>query len=295
MAENSKISWCHDTISFWWGCTKHGVGCLNCYAIPISLRFFGDIWGPTKPRLVIESAEDKIRSLNSKAEREGQRRRVFINSMSDFFEDFEGLIVNRKRDVVAGNLNALRHTAFRVFRDCRNLDFLLLTKRPENIRKMHPGGFYENVHLGTSISNQHDADKAVPELLKCRDLSPVLFLSAEPLLGVIDLGKFLWDMPNELDCYPHTDELSPEPTPRGLIDQVIIGIESNGPRVGRLGEFTDEAAWNAAADNIVSQCWAARVAAFVKQIPLGGYVEHDMAKFPRRLQYQEFPVVEAAR
>jgi protein gp37 len=65
---------------------------------------------------------------------------------------------------------------------------------------IHPSGIYQegmsfseshsrsNVWLGTSVENQEYADKRIPELLKCRDLSPVLFLSCEPLLGPVDLN-----------------------------------------------------------------------------------------------------------
>src|SRR5690606_16033678 len=85
-----------------------------------------------------------------------------------------------------------------------HLDWLLLAKRPENVRRMwedikpHPGYTFgtdtmffrrPNVWLGTSISTQADADRNIPELLNCRDLCPVLFVSAEPLLEAVDLRK----------------------------------------------------------------------------------------------------------
>jgi len=44
----------------------------------------------------------------------------------------------------------------------------------------------------TSVENQEQADKRIPELAKCRDMSPVLFLSCEPLLGPVDLRPALW-------------------------------------------------------------------------------------------------------
>lgn len=64
---------------------------------------------------------------------------------------------------------------------------------------IHPSGLYQegmsfaeshrrsNVWLGCSVENQEYADRRIPDLLKCRDLSPVLFLSCEPLLGPVDL------------------------------------------------------------------------------------------------------------
>lgn len=44
-----------------------------------------------------------------------------------------------------------------------------------------------NVWVGTSVENQQAADERIPELMKCRDLSPVLWLSCEPLIGPVYL------------------------------------------------------------------------------------------------------------
>jgi protein gp37 len=76
-----------------------------------------------------------------------------------------------------------------------------------------------------------------------------------------------------------------------ILDWVIIGVESNGPRVGRLsldGKAT-EADWLGWAVSIVEQCHAAGVAVFVKQVPVGGRLVHDVEQFPEALRYQEFP------
>src|SRR5690606_1082275 len=103
--------------------------------------------------------------------------------------------------------------AFHIIDATPYLDWLLVTKRPENIREMwkyrvsdygqdndpviqrlHTDSdrtkalrYRPNVWLLTSVENQEQADKRIPELLKCRDLSPVLGLSMEPLLGPVDL------------------------------------------------------------------------------------------------------------
>jgi protein gp37 len=150
------------------------------------------------------------------------RKRVFCASLADVFEDWQGPILNSKgeRILIACNgdsyftsgpvsnsrdltMDVVRQRLFALIDATPNLDWLLLTKRPENIRKMWPAvGFpgagvpgtlgrqlhLSNVWLGTSVENQEYADKRIPELLKCRDLSPVLFLSCEPLLGPIDLS-----------------------------------------------------------------------------------------------------------
>jgi protein gp37 len=70
-----------------------------------------------------------------------------------------------------------------------NLDWLLLTKRPENILGMVPpewlGGFPPNVWVGTTVENQEWAEKRIPHLLRVP--ARVRFLSCEPLLGPVDL------------------------------------------------------------------------------------------------------------
>lgn len=172
-----------------------------------------------------------------------RRPRVFCASLADVFEDWQGPILNSKgeRGVIDCNggwwftngpvsncyeltMDVVRQRLFALIDATPNLDWLLLTKRPENIRSMYlsqhlDGGttgrirefmdkseskdvnpyFRRNVWLGTSVENQEYADERIPELLKCRDLSPVLFLSCEPLLGPVDL-----DYPESL--YPDGPE-----------------------------------------------------------------------------------------
>jgi protein gp37 len=82
-----------------------------------------------------------------------------------------------------------------VYKRQPHLDWLLLTKRPENIRKFWPLDCHDgnldrrhNVWLGTSISDQETYDKYAHLLYHyARDLASVLFLSIEPLLGPIKM------------------------------------------------------------------------------------------------------------
>jgi hypothetical protein len=53
------------------------------------------------------------------------------------------------------------------------------------------GARRDNVWLGTSVENQEQADKRIPELLAAHHLAPVCFLSCEPLLGQVNLGDAL--------------------------------------------------------------------------------------------------------
>jgi protein gp37 len=121
-----------------------------------------------------------------------------------------------------------------------NLDWLLLTKRPQNIAKMLPdpetgvkpwGNGWSNVWLGVSAGNQEEADRNIPILLATP--AAVHFVSLEPLLEPIDLTAIA--CPN--GCKPpeycsRCDPDGDEPTGTydvlgaGLLDGVIVGGES---------------------------------------------------------------------
>ncbi len=138
-------------------------------------------------------------------------------------------------------MNALRDRLFDLITETPYLDWLLLTKRPENIWDMWPK-FYgngdvvrhkmNNVWLGTTVENQMEADKRIPALMDCRELSPVLFLSCEPLLGPVNLN----DVAGKIGIGLHTyDVLNGKNfhwddggcwTPCDKIDWVIVGGES---------------------------------------------------------------------
>lgn len=179
--ENSKISWTDHTANFWWGCFKVSDGCKNCYAETLSNRWGKSIWGPasTTDREYKKSAWKNVVKWNDKARKNGVRYRVFVQSMSDFFEDHPQVV-------------DWRHEALKLMSRCTNLDFQILTKRPENVKRMIPatwqahkwGKIPNHIWIGTSVENQEQADKRIPELMKVN--ARVRFLSCEPLLGPID-------------------------------------------------------------------------------------------------------------
>lgn len=171
MSENSKIEWCDHTFNPWWGCVKVSPGCKNCYA---AKGRGAPYWGMDAPRRFMKDStwENPVK-WNEKAEKLGIRHKVFCGSMCDVFED--------RRD-----LDAPRRRLIQLITDTPNLDWLLLTKRPENV--VWPI-ISDNVWLGTSVENQEMADLRIPELLKIP--AKVRFLSCEPLLGEIDLQSYL--------------------------------------------------------------------------------------------------------
>src|SRR6202030_1275851 len=110
---------------------------------------------------------------NKEAVKAGIRTKVFCASLADVFEDREDLITARER-------------LFALIENTPNLDWLLLTKRPENIERLAThwtNGWPENVWMGTTVENQEAADKRIP-LLRAMP-AKVRFLSCEPLLGPI--------------------------------------------------------------------------------------------------------------
>jgi protein gp37 len=169
------------------------------------------------------------------------RARVFCASLADVFEEWFGRIKDASGEAMysigshlywqaAGTIDKQRHPGFsegnsmfhttirdmlhRLFQlidRTPHLDWLLLTKRPQNIVKMWPcpqdphilGGCYhcqfrQNVWLGTSIACKADLPN-IEHLRAChshsRKMASVLFLSIEPLLedlGTIDLTGIDW-------------------------------------------------------------------------------------------------------
>jgi protein gp37 len=180
MAENSKIEWTHHTFNPWWGCIRVSPACKHCYAESWARRVGMDLWGAKSPRRFFSEAHWKEPlKWNREALAAGERRRVFCASMADVFE--------KRRE-----LDAHRDRLWPLIEATPALDWLLLTKRPENVRDMVPwnaGTWPRNVWMGTTAENQHWASKRLPELIELGAL--VKFVSAEPLLGPMDLREWL--------------------------------------------------------------------------------------------------------
>ena len=179
MGANSSIEWTHHTFNPWWGCLKVSEACKNCYAEAWAKRVGSEVWGKSAPRRFFgEKHWSEPFRWNKNAASEGTRMRVFCASMADVFEDRSDLCEPR------------RHL-WHVINSTPHLDWLLLTKRPENVASMvlWTEDWPENVWLGTTAETQANADKRIPYILDTG--ARVKFISAEPLLGPLDIRRYL--------------------------------------------------------------------------------------------------------
>lgn len=290
MAETTGIAWTDHTWNPWRGCSKVVLpdgtphpGCQSCYAERMSKRNPATlgIWGDDGTRVV---AVTKTFANPLRWNKAGGGM-VFVDSMGDFFEDRDDLAKPRRE-------------AFGIMDQCDRLTFQVLTKRPENVRWMWVEGaevtgapslqpHRPNVWLLYSASNQATLDYGAPLILDCRDLVPVVGISLEPMLGPTSVAAWLpggrWKRGDIIG-----DGVEALQRSAGL-GWVIIGVESNGPKVGRLGDFANESEWWDAAADVVSQCRAAGVPCFVKQGPRDGRVVHRLEDFPAACRVREFP------
>ena len=254
MADKTGIAWCDHTHNPWTGCTRVSPGCDHCYAEAISKRntiTFGS-WEPGAPRKRTGPANwRRPLAWDRAAELAGVRRRVFCASMADVFDNQAPA--------------AWRADLWALVRDCPNLDWQFLTKRPQLIARGLPpdwGDGYANVWLGTTTENQAEAERRIPHLRAIPAI--VRFLSAEPLLELVrpELAGIGW---------------------------VIVGGES-GP-----GSRPMARAW---AESLIAQCDSEHVPVFMKQVgtrrgpdwPAGITGKGDEpVQWPVSLQVQRFP------
>ena len=279
--DNSKIEWCDHTFNPWEGCQKVAPECDNCYAEARDHRFTGGAhWGPKAPRRRTSAANwHKPHKWNRDHAAfhaaHGRRQRVFCASLADVFD------------------NAVdpqwRADLFDLIRATPNLDWLLLTKRPQNMVKMLPedwGDGWPHVWLGTSAGTQKTADQNIPHLLDTP--AAVRFVSAEPLLGAVDMRNLRSERGTIRPYLANVDAL--DGSCQSLdndsddwfrlpsrLDWVIVGGES-GPNARPMHPD-----W---ARSLRDQCQAAGVAFFFKQwgewLPFGQCIDgHQRAAVSR--------------
>lgn len=272
MSGNTSIEWTERTWNPLTGCTKVSPGCDNCYAKAMHERFNG------------AGSFDKVTLHYDRLDQPTRWRKpskVFVNSMSDLFhKDVPDEFI---AEVFAVMSLAPQHT------------FQLLTKRHGRLRSLLNSPEFEpmvrdyahamkysgdrpnprmddrnyqtwplpNVWLGVSVEDQKWADARIPALLGTP--AAVRWISAEPLLGAVDLGRWLNvegtlvcgcgqapdGAPGAHGCSSACMELEPS-----ALDWVVVGGES-GP-----GARPMHPAW---ARSLRDQCEEAGVPYLFKQ------------------------------
>lgn len=137
MAQTTRIEWCDSTMNPWVGCARVSRGCTNCYAERQTKHWHPDaaLWEAKGVRR--RTGEDnwkgplrwnQAKQVAAFMAEHGHRQRVFCGSLCDVFEDHPGL-------------TRMRADLWALIEATPNLDWLLLTKRPENIERMVPPGW----------------------------------------------------------------------------------------------------------------------------------------------------------
>lgn len=176
MGENTSIEWADHTFNPWWGCDEVSPACDHCYAREFAKRLGMKLWGERAPRRFFgDSHWSEPVTWNRKAQAQGKRFRVFCASMADWLEDRPDLIGPRAR-------------LCRLIEDTAYLDWLMLTKRPENALRLVPETWKfvwpQNVWFGFTAEDQRRYDE---RFLHARHVPVhILFVSYEPALGPIN-------------------------------------------------------------------------------------------------------------
>lgn len=180
MSSNSKIEWTDATWNPIRGCTKISPGCKHCYAETFAERFRGVLGHPYEQgfdlRLVPEKLLEPVTWSSARA--------VFVNSMSDLFQDEvpDKYIISVAKVMMACNW----HT------------YQILTKRSERMQRMLRHELYfasnaEHIWWGVSVE---DRRYGVPRITHLQNApAATRFLSVEPLLedlGTISLDGIHW-------------------------------------------------------------------------------------------------------
>lgn len=305
MASKSNIEWTGHTWNPLAGCSVLTSGCKRCYAMKMAARLdrmgqqlYAGLTKPSKagPVWTGEMRLASKRVLGAPLDRK-KPTTYFVNSMSDLFH--ENVPDEWILDILTVMAIASQHT------------FQVLTKRADRMRRFmsqpdlldqvyanwftFSGGAREvqtwplpNVWLGVSTERQQEADERIPHLLQTP--AAVRFISAEPLLGPIDLTRIhewfetpegarvdMWESAlngKRFDMWAGDDEDPMQPG-HPKLDWVIVGGESGA------GYREMDLAW------VNDICWACKEAGvpfFFKQMA-------GKKPIPDALAVREMPVV----
>ena len=290
MADKTGIEWTDATWNPVTGCAKVSAGCKHCYAE----RNWGRLQHlPAYAGRAFTDVATHADRLDQPI-RWAKRRMIFVNSMSDLFhpavpDDFIDSVFGIMWACLYGRNEQDGHV-FQVLtkRADRMRDYMSTDRREAWARAAvhHGGGIdpdgifdqtlsFEGPHpriwLGVSVEDQAAADERIPLLLDTP--AAVRWISAEPLLGPVDLS------PAYLPC-PNAEYVIMDPETGGYeccsscdytgisneigIDWVVVGGES-GPKARPM-----HPAW---ARSLRDQCAASGVPFLFKQF--GEWIDDD--------------------
>ena len=217
MADKTTIEWADATWNPITGCSQVSPGCRECYAMTLAGGRLKN--HPSRSGLTVETPTGPKWNGELKFNSEWlalpfswkKPRRIFVCAHSDLFNEHVPTDwIDRVLDVVSA---------------CRRHQFLVLTKRAERMqsymrhRVPRLPSFLPNLWLGVSVETQQYANERI--LLLAETPAAVRWISAEPLLGEIDLYRGGWSFLENLR--------SPQGKRYPKLDWVVAGGES-GPR-----------------------------------------------------------------
>ena len=295
-----------------WACEKISLGCQHCYAEALSHRYGGvrraGEWNAATMGSLTPFLDDaELRRMLQDKRISGKR--VFIGDMTDVFGAWvPDALLDRLFAVLAlrpdvtwqiltkrasrareyfnaeGVLSRVAEQAATIFRtwSIGRLDYF-------KVYPLGPAGEFgtrwfvfpfplPNVWLGVSAENQEQADARIPFLLQTP--AAVRFVSVEPLIGPVDLERYL-ERTDEVPCcgLGGCEHCAGTGTAaRSLLQWVIVGGESGH------GARPCDVRWIEA---VVDGCRQAGTAVFVKQ--LGTRVVHSapvLSDWPDDLRWE---------
>lgn len=280
MAEHSTIEWTDATWNPVTGCTLVDEGCRHCYAATLAATRLKN--HPSRAGLARINAAGEAKFTGEVRFNEQwladplrwkRPRRIFVCAHADLFHpavpdawidqvfavmaltrQHTFQILTKRPDRARAYLNALAapHRQMEI-RDAGRKAGAKLLDLPDICRRITALPL-PNVWLGTSISDQASADQRIPDLLATP--AAVRFLSAEPLLGPVDLH---WAMSHPIEIaagFLERGQFSPGLEKLRGLDWIICGGES-GAKARPMNPQ-----W---ARDLRDQCVVAGVAFFFKQ------------------------------
>jgi protein gp37 len=225
MADGTKIEWTDATWNPITGCSVHGPGCANCYAMKLAgtrLQHHPSREGLTVPTKAGPVWNGQVRFNEdwlTEPLRWKRPRRIFVVAHGDLFHEavpdawidqifavmalcpqhqFQVLTkrADRMREYMLesdsalfGRLGLIQDAAYRLMApiDGRWNEERGVTARTAVRSALGERGGFSNIWLGVTIVNQVEADRDVPKLLATP--AAKRFLSMEPLLGSVNLWQ----------------------------------------------------------------------------------------------------------